>query len=64
MQEAAIKATPEKVHRWCVRAFEAQVAARLCSLDLRSSDAELLRESKPSSGQAMSQAQAGETLLL
>ena len=60
MQEAAIKATPEKVHRWCVRAFEAQVAARLCSLDLRSGDAELLRMSKPSS----SQAQAGETLLL
>ena len=64
MQEAAIKATPEKVHRWCVRAFEAQVAARLCSLDLRSSDAELLRESKPSSGQVSGQAQAGETLLL
>jgi len=60
VQEAAIKATPEKVHRWCVRAFEAQVAARLCSLDLRSSDADLLRDSKPSS----SQAQAGETLLL
>ena len=37
-----------------------QVAARLCSLDLRSSDADLLRDSKPSS----SQAQAGETLLL
>ena len=63
MQEAAIKATPEKVHRWCVRAFEAQVAARLCSLDLRSSDADLLRDSKPSLPSS-SQAQAGETLLL
>ena len=60
VQEAAIKATPEKVHRWCVRAFEAQVAAKLCSLDLRSSDADLLRDSKASSREA----QAGETMLL
>lgn len=58
VQEAAIKATPEKVHRWCVRAFEAQVAARLCSLDLRSSDAHLLRDSKANSREA------GETMLL
>jgi hypothetical protein len=43
-----------------VRAFEAQVAARLCSLDLRSSDADLLRDSKANSREA----QAGETMLL
>ena len=60
VQEAAIKATPEKVHRWCVRAFEAQVAARLCSLDLRSGDADLLRDTKASSREA----QTGETMLL
>ena len=50
VQEAVVKATPEKLHRWCVRAFETQVAARLCSLDLRSSHAGLLSDREASEG--------------